>query len=111
MLNADATRGTASLCDEERVPLTVRWPVFKVGSTLLVPSLAEEVELSETLPNGWSTNVLEKPLFAGQVFLRRKPSLWDKLARLRTMIPPEERSRYPADGARNLDRYLYGSTS
>lgn len=109
----EASWTTTSLMAGEEIPLTYRWPPyrwprFKIGSAFLPSSF----ELAATLPGGWSTNVLEAPLFADEVFvLVQKQSLWDKLARLRSMIPAEERSRYPTDGARNLDKYLYRSIS
>ena len=45
---------------------------------------------------------------------KRKPPergslLW--IAWLGEQIPPEERARLPKDGARNLDKYLYGPGS
>jgi len=105
MPTAEPMSGTASLGDQPEVPRTVPWPPFKTGSALQALGFAEEVELT----NAWSTSVLQKPLFAGQVLaIRPKPSLWDKLAQLRSMIPAEERRRHPTDGARNLDKYLYG---
>jgi hypothetical protein len=106
MPTTEAMRGTVSLTDSEEIP-SVPWPFFKTGSALQALSFAEEVEL----PNAWWC-VLEKPSFADQVLaVRPKPSLWDKLARLRSMIPAEERRKYPTDSARNLDKYLYGSTN
>jgi hypothetical protein len=108
MMPTTEARGTASLRDPEEIPPYVPWPPFKIGSALQALSFAEEVELA----NAWYTSVLEKPLFAGQVLaVRPKPSLWDKLAQLRSMIPAEERQKYPTDGARNLDKYVYGSTN
>ena len=107
MPTTEAMRGTVSLMDQEKFRPSVPWPPFKTGSALQALSFAEEVEL----PNAWWC-VLENPFFAGQVLaVRPKPSLWDKLARLRSMIPAEERRKYPTDSARNLDRYLYGSTN
>jgi len=107
MLTTDERRGTVSLTYPEEAPPSVPWPFFKTGSALRALSFAEEVEL----PNAWWC-VLERPFFAGQVLaVRPKPSLWDKLAQLRSMIPAEERQKYPTDGARNLDKYVYGSTN
>ena len=107
MPTTEAMRGTVSLTDPEEIPPSFPWPYFKTGSALRASSFAEEVELT----NDWWC-VLERPFFAGQVLaVRPKPSLWDKLARLRNMIPAEERRKYPADSARNLDKYLYGSTN
>jgi hypothetical protein len=40
---------------------------------------------------------------------RRVPSLAKRLAALGATIPPEELKRLPADGAENLDHYIYGS--
>src|SRR3990170_2599364 len=91
MPTTETMRGTASLSDPPQVPPTVAWPPFKTGSALQALGFAEEVELA----NVWSTSVLGKPLFAGQVFaMRPKPSLWDKLAQLRSMIPAEERRKH-----------------
>ena len=100
-----ATPGIVSHTEEEEIPAPVSWPYFKTGSAVKASSFAEPVEV----PNMWWC-ASEKPFFAGQILGRRpKPSLWDKLAQLRSMIPAEERRKYPADGARNLDTYLYGS--
>jgi hypothetical protein len=105
MVTTEERRGTVSAMDQEEVPPSVAWPFFKTGSALLALTFAEEVQLT----NAWWC-VLEKPFFAGQVLAAEpKPSLWEKLARLRSMIPAEERRKYPADSARNLDKYLYGS--
>jgi len=107
ILTTEARRGTVSFTDQEEIPPSVPWPFFKTGSALQALSFAEEVELT----NAWWC-VLEKPFFAGQVLAAEpKPSLWDKLARLRNLIPAEERRKYPTDSARDLDRYLYGSIS
>jgi Arc/MetJ-type ribon-helix-helix transcriptional regulator len=38
----------------------------------------------------------------------RKP-LWERAAELRKSIPKEEWAKLPADGAEQLDHYLYGS--
>jgi Arc/MetJ-type ribon-helix-helix transcriptional regulator len=39
---------------------------------------------------------------------RRKP-LWERAAELRKSIPEEEWAKLPADGAEQLDHYIYGS--
>ncbi len=39
---------------------------------------------------------------------KRKP-LWERAADLRKSIPDEEWEKLPADGARQLDHYIYGS--
>lgn len=115
----EETSGTASLIVEREpwpflrpqefvIRYRRRWP--KAGSTVLAPSFAEEVDVIVSV-GGWSTNVAESPLFASQILAPAKRStLWEKLARLRGMIPDEERRRYPADAARNIDRYLYGNS-
>jgi len=101
----EAMRGTVSHTEEEEIPRPVPWPYFKTGSAVKASSFAEPVEL----PNMWWC-ALEKPFFAGQVLaVKPKPSLWDKLAQLRSMIPAEEQRKYPTDGARSLDKYAYGS--
>ncbi len=116
----EETRGTASLTVEREpwpsqppyefyITFRGQWP--KLGSAVLLSSFAEEVEVGVPM-GGWSTNVAESPLFVGQLLAHgKRPSLWEKLARLRNMIPEEERQRYPADAARNLDKYLYGTSS
>jgi Arc/MetJ-type ribon-helix-helix transcriptional regulator len=38
----------------------------------------------------------------------RKP-LWERAAELRKSIPEEEWAKLPADGAEQLDHYIYGS--
>jgi Arc/MetJ-type ribon-helix-helix transcriptional regulator len=38
----------------------------------------------------------------------RKP-LWERAAELRKTIPEEEWAKLPADGAEQLDHYIYGS--
>lgn len=88
-----------------------QWHWFKVGSALLPSAFAEDTEL-DVLPGGWYTNVVERPLFAAPFLeLEREPSLWERLARLRSMIPVGERGRLPADAAQNVDEYLYGTSA
>lgn len=90
----------------QEVNVNRRWPWFKIGSALSPSAFAEDAELV-VLPDGWSTNVVERPLFAGQFLeLEREPSLWERLASLRSMIPEEERGWLPADAAQNIDEYL-----
>jgi len=42
---------------------------------------------------------------------KRKPDqpFWEWVVELRKTIPPEELAHFPADGATNLDHYLYGA--
>ena len=36
------------------------------------------------------------------------PTLWERIAAIGARIPPDELARFPRDGARNVDHYLYG---
>lgn len=40
---------------------------------------------------------------------KREPTIWEKIIERGKRIPPEELAKFPTDGARNLDHYLYGS--
>jgi hypothetical protein len=40
---------------------------------------------------------------------RVQETVWDRIAKLGEEIPPEERARFPKDGARNLHHYLHGA--
>jgi hypothetical protein len=93
------------------VPGMSRWPSFRIGSALLASGFAEDVEFAATLPPDWTTNVLERPLFALDILVvEPRRSLWDKLAQLRATIPAEAQRALPRDAARQLDKYLYGSS-
>lgn len=46
---------------------------------------------------------------AGRIVLeRRRPPIWERIAARATEIPPEELDKLPADGAAQIDHYLYG---
>ena len=57
--------------------------------------------------------VTKKPTGPKRATVRRKPkrelTLWEKIVERGKRIPPEELANFPADGARNLHHYLYGS--
>ncbi|MHB8378049.1 MAG: hypothetical protein ACYDEB_14015 [Dehalococcoidia bacterium] len=36
-------------------------------------------------------------------------SIWANIVAIGESIPPNDRARFPRDGARNLDHYLYGT--
>jgi antitoxin component of MazEF toxin-antitoxin module len=45
----------------------------------------------------------------GRIVLeRRRVPLWERLAARAAEVPPEERDKLPADGAAQIDHYLYG---
>jgi antitoxin component of MazEF toxin-antitoxin module len=39
---------------------------------------------------------------------RRRPPIWERLAARAAEAPPEEVAKLPADGAAQIDHYLYG---
>lgn len=40
---------------------------------------------------------------------KTQETVWDRIAALGEAIPPDERARFPRDGARNLHHYLHGA--
>lgn len=40
---------------------------------------------------------------------KQKVSVWEEIAEIGRMIPPEELAKFPRDGARNLEHHLYGA--
>lgn len=81
--------------------------LWKQPSGLSMKTFAEfEEAMRQAVPGGWSSNVVEVPLFQEEVIM--KPSLWERLAKLRDIVPAAERTRMPKDAAQNLDKYLYG---
>ena len=46
---------------------------------------------------------------AGRIVLERpRPPLWERIAARAAETPPEEMDKLPADGAAQIDHYLYG---
>lgn len=46
---------------------------------------------------------------AGQIVVKAvRPPVWERIAARAAEIPPEEISKLPADGAAQIDHYLYG---
>ena len=45
----------------------------------------------------------------GRIVLERpQQPIWERLAARAAQVPPEERDKLPADGAAQIDHYLYG---
>ena len=52
---------------------------------------------------------LEATIQAGRIVLeRRRPPIWERIAARAAEVPPEEVDKLPADGAAQIDHYLYG---
>lgn len=46
---------------------------------------------------------------AGRIIVQPiRPPIWERIAARAAQIPPEEVSKLPADGAAQIDHYLYG---
>jgi Arc/MetJ-type ribon-helix-helix transcriptional regulator len=67
--------------------------------------LLERLELEKARQNAAAASVAtDRPAPTP----KRKP-LWERAAELRKSIPEEEWAKLPADGAEQLDHYIYGS--
>jgi hypothetical protein len=52
---------------------------------------------------------LAADLQPGRIVLERpRPPIWERIAARAARVPPEELDKFPADGAAQIDHYLYG---
>jgi antitoxin component of MazEF toxin-antitoxin module len=66
------------------------------------------VELCRAAGIAPDTNLVAE-VQAGRIVLeRRRQPIWEEIAALVADVPPEELDKLPADGAAQIDHYLYG---
>ena len=77
--------------------------------SVISPTISDRVlEKLNQLPVEQQQQVLD---FVEFIFQKHQPlkSIWDKIQKNMSKVPPEELAEIPADASLNLDHYLYGS--
>lgn len=90
-----------------------RWLLLQLSTcTMFAENLAMALTVEAVYENGVLKPAQPLPLREHETVRitveRARPPIWERIAARAAQIPPEEADKLPADGAAQIDHYLYG---